>query len=119
MRQTPTLTIASLLSIVLATLHITDDALHARNGVAPMGVSIILVILLVMLYGTTELAGRRPGYILMLLGGAGAAAMPYLHGVGPGATRWGFFFVWTLFALGVTGSFTAILSARALWRSFR
>jgi H+/Cl- antiporter ClcA len=45
--------------------------------------------------------------------------MPYLHGVGPQATRWGFFFVWTLFALGVTGAFTAILALHALWHSFR
>ena len=29
------------------------------------------------------------------------------------------FFVWTLFALGVSGSFTAILAVRALWRSVR
>ncbi|MDD5541941.1 MAG: hypothetical protein PHX83_02085 [Acidobacteriia bacterium] len=75
--------------------------------------------MLTMLYGTVELAGRRVGFLIMLLGGVAAAAMPYLHTVGPRATRWGFFFVWTLFALGVAGSFTAILAFRALWRSFR
>ena len=72
-----------------------------------------------MLYGTVVLAGRRSGYVIMLLGGIAAADMPFLHGMGPRATKWGFFFVWTLFALGVSGSFTAILSARALWRSIR
>jgi len=119
MRRNVTLTIASLLTIVLSTLHVCDDALHARDGVDRMGISILLLIMLVMLYGTVELAGRRLGYVIILIGGAAAAGMPYLHGMGPNATRWGFFFVWTLFALGVTGAFTVILSARALWRSFR
>jgi predicted membrane channel-forming protein YqfA (hemolysin III family) len=77
------------------------------------------LIMLVLLYGTVELAGRRLGYIIMLLGGIAAAYMPFLHGLGPRATRWGFFFVWTLLALGVIGSFAAILSMRALWRSIR
>jgi hypothetical protein len=119
MKQNVTLTISSLLSIVLSTLHVTDDVLHARDGMALGGVSTLLLIMLVMLYGTVELAGRRSGYIIMLLGGVTAAAMPFFHGMGPGATKWGFFFVWTLFALGVSGSFAAILSARALWRTFR
>ena len=118
MKHHLTLTIASLTAIVLSTLHVTDDALHTANGVDLIGVTILLLIVLVMLYGTVELAGRRLGYVIMLLGGIGAAYMPYLHGMGPRATRWGFFFVWTLFALGVSGAFTAILAARALWRSF-
>ena len=119
MKQNLTLTIVSLLSVVLTTLHVTDDVLHTRDGLDSSGVSIILLIILALLYGTVELAGRRLGYILMLLGGLAAAYMPFLHGMGPRATRWGFFFIWTLFALGVTGSFGAVLSARALWRSFR
>jgi hypothetical protein len=118
-KQNLTLTIVSLLSVVLTTLHVTDDVLHTRDGLDSSGVSIILLIILALLYGTVELAGRRLGYILMLLGGLAAAYMPFLHGMGPRATRWGFFFIWTLFALGVTGSFGAVLSARALWRSFR
>ena len=119
MKPNVTLTISSLLSIVLTTFHLTDDVLHANDGMAPDGVFKLLLIMLVMLYGTVELAGRRSGYIIMLLGGIAAAAMPFVHGMGPGATKWGFFFVWTLFGLGVSGSFTAILSAQALWRSFR
>jgi hypothetical protein len=31
----------------------------------------------------------------------------------------GFFFVWTLVALGLSGTYSAILSAHRLWRSFR
>lgn len=119
MRRHLTLTISSFLSIVFSTLHVTDDALHATRGVDRTGMSILLLMMLVMLYGTMELAGRRVGYGIMLVGGAAAALMPYLHGMGPSATRWGFFFVWTLFALGVSGAFTAILATREMWRSFR
>ena len=88
-----------------------------RDANPPKGVSILLLIMLTMLYGTVELGGRRAGFVIMLLGGAAAASMPFLHGMGPQATRWGFFFVWTLLALGVSGAFTAILAVRALWRS--
>src|SRR5258706_14494674 len=119
MKQHPTLTIFSLLTIVLTTLHLTHDALHQSDGMSASDVSILLVIMLVMLYSTIELAGRRSGFIIMFLGGLAGAAMIYLHGAVPRATRWGYFFVWTLFALGVTGSFTAILALKALWRSFR
>lgn len=119
MKQNIALTISSLLLIVLTTLHLTEDVLHAKNGMDPSGVVILLSIMLVMLYGTVELAGRRLGYIIMLLGGIAAASMPFVHGMGPGATRWGFLFVWTLFALGVSGSFAAILSGRAVWQSIR
>ena len=36
---------------------------------------------------------------------------------GPRATRWAFFFVWTMLAMGVSGSFAAILALPALWRT--
>jgi hypothetical protein len=119
MKRNIALTISSLLLVVLSTLHITDDTLHAKDGIDASGTAIVLVIMLVTLYGTVELAGRRLGYLIMLLGGLGALYMPFLHGLGPRATRWGFFFVWTLIALGVTGAFSAVLSAHGLWRAFR
>ena len=119
MKQNLTLTIASLFTLVLTTFHFTHDILHDSDGLTNGETSILLAIALVMLYATVELAGRRLGYVILLLGGAAAAYMPYLHSMGPRATRWGFFFVWTMFVMGVSGTFTAILSARALWRSFR
>lgn len=119
MRRNITLTLASLLTLVLFSLHLTDDVLHDKAGLDVSGTIICLLIMLVLLYGTVELAGRRLGYVIMLLGGAAAAYMPFLHTLGPRATRWGFFFVWTLLALGVSGSFTAILAMRGLWRSIR
>lgn len=119
MKQNLALTISSLLMLVLFTLHVTDDTLHAKAGMDATGTSICLLIMLALLYGIVELAGRRAGYVITFLGGLASLWMPFLHGVGPGSTKWGFFFVWTLFALGITGAFSAILSARALWRSFR
>ena len=45
--------------------------------------------------------------------------MPALHmmgaGVGVKRSAGAFLFVWTLYALGVTGTLGIILSARALW----
>ena len=119
MRQNITLTISSLLTLVLFSLHLTDDILHDKAGLDLTGTVICLAIMLVLLYGTVVLAGRRLGYTIMFLGGLASAYMPFLHRLGPNATRWGFFFVWTLLAMGVSGSFAAVLSLRALWRSIR
>ena len=119
MKQNLTLTVASLLSLVLFTFHLTDDVLHAKEGMDTTGTVICLLIMLVLLYGTLELAGRRVGFVIILLGGLASAYMPFLHTMGPRATRWGFFFIWTMLAMGAIGSFAAILAARALWRSFR
>ena len=74
-----------------------------------------------LLTGTLLLAGRPAGYVIMFLGGIFGAAMPVLHMTGsryPAIVQsgGGFFFVWTLFAVGTVGAFAAILAARALWR---
>ena len=119
MRQNITLTITSLLTLVLFSLHLTQDVLHDKAGLDLQGTIICLAIMLVLLYGTIELAGRRLGYVIMMLGGLASAGMPFLHGLGPSATRWGFLFVWTMLAMGATGLFVAILSLRGLWRSAR
>ena len=118
MRQHLTLTISSLFTLVLFTLHLTQDVLHDRAGLDTQGTIICLAIMLVLLYGTVELAGRRLGFAIMLLGGLASAYMQFLHGLGPSSTRWGFLFIWTMLAMGASGVFVAILSGRALWRSF-
>jgi hypothetical protein len=119
MKHNAWLTGTSLLSILLMTVHITDDIVR---GISPAGADNIfaVVIFVVWLIGTLMLAERRSGYVIMLLGGLFAAAMPVLHmtGAGYGAiakSSGGFFFVWTILAVGVTGTFAMILSARALW----
>jgi hypothetical protein len=60
------------------------------------------------------------GYVTMLLVGLFAATMPVIHMRGAhygeiAKSAAGFFFVWTLWALGGLGGFTVILSARRLW----
>ena len=113
------LTIASLLSILLLMFHLTDDIVH---GMEPGTLSNIIAvpIFVVLLYGTLVLRERRAGYVIMLIGGLFAAGMPVIHMMGKGVgeiakSGGGFFFVWTLFALGASGVFSIILAARLLW----
>ena len=58
MRQTITLTISSLLTLVLFSVHLTDDVLHDKAGLDTQGTIICLAIMLVLLYSTVQLAGR-------------------------------------------------------------
>jgi len=119
MRKNLTLTITAMLTLILTSLHFADDVIHDTKGVDTMGTIILLSIMLVYLYAIVELAGRRAGHVLMILGGLAAAYMPFLHTMGPRATRWGFEFIWVMFAMAVTGLFSAILAGRELWRSVR
>ncbi len=122
MKEITLLVVASLLSILLLTLHITDDIVRGISPAEPSNIA--LVVLVVLLYGTLVLAEQRLGYVIMLLIGLFAAAMPVIHmrGVHYGEiakSAGGFFFVWTLWALGGVGGLTFVLSARGLWRSLR
>jgi hypothetical protein len=119
MKHNVMLTIASLLSILFSTFHLTDDIIRGmeKGGASNL---VAVPILVVWLYGTLVLAERRSGYIIILLGALLASGMPVIHmrGAGVGAiakSSGGFFFVWTLLALGVTGLFSVILSVRGLW----
>ena len=119
MKRTVMLTITSLLSILFMTFHLTDDIVR---GFEPGGVRNVtgVLMLVVWLYGTLMLAERRSGYIIMLLVGLFAAAMPVIHMRGAhyveiARSAGGFFFVWTLWALGGLGGLTFVLSARGLW----
>ncbi len=119
------LTITSLLSILLLTLHLTSDTLHARAGTREAGGSTLVAVpvLVLFLYGTLVLAERRSGYIIMLIGSLAALGMPVIHTWGAAGFFHGtiargsepYLFVWTLHALGVTGMFSLIVSARCLW----
>jgi len=103
------LVVTSLLSILLLTLHITDDIV--RGILKAESSNTALLVLTVFLSGTLVLAERRSGHVIMLLVGLFAALMPVLH---MGGTHYpeiaksagGFFFVWTLWALGGLGGFT-------------
>ena len=116
MKQNVMLIIASLLSILFMTFHVTDDIVRGMEPGTFFDL-IAVPILVVWLYGTLVLAERRSGYVIILLG----LVVPVIHmkGAGVGGTlaksSGAFFFIWTLIALGVTALFSVILSARGLW----
>ena len=117
------LTISSLISILLFSFHVADDIIR---GIEPgtLTNSPAILIFVVWMYGTLVLAERRSGLIIVLLTSILSLAVPILHlrgrGVGIGSSipnsRGGFFFVWTLFALGTTALFSGILCVHGLWR---
>lgn len=125
MKRNRMLTIASLLSILFMTVHLTGDTIRARAGTPEAGGSTLVAvpILVIWLYGTLMLAERRSGHIIMLVGSLLAMSMPVFHVMGPGGVFTGqiarsgpaFLFVWTLHAIGVTGMFSFILSVSGLW----
>jgi hypothetical protein len=119
MKENVLLTIASLLTILLGTFHLADDV---ARGMSPGGLLNLvgIVICVILLYATLMLAGRRSGYVIILLASLLFMAIPVIHmrgrGIGFGTIRsGGFFFVWTLLALGETALFSVILSVRGLW----
>ena len=130
MKQTAMLTTASLLTILLMTLHMTGDILFKMSPAGPVNL-IVVFVFVVQLYGTLVLAGRRAGYIVILLGSALGLLISVIHMNGTrgliggdiGNSGQAFLFVWTLLALGVTATFSTILSASALlslpWRRSR
>ena len=118
MNNNGVLKITSLLSLLLLTLHVTDDIVRGISKAEPSNIA--LLVLVVFLYGTLMLAERRSGHVIMLLVGLFAAGMPVIHMRGAhygeiAKSPGGFFFVWTLWALGGLGGVTFILAARGLW----
>jgi hypothetical protein len=130
LKQTAMLTTASLLTIVFMTLHLTGDILFKMS---PAGfINLLAVFIFVgQLYGTLVLAGRRAGYIIIFFASALELLVPVIHMKGTrgvlggdiGTSGQAFLFVWTLLALGITATFSIILSASAMlslpWRRSR
>ena len=117
-----TLTITSLLSILLLMFHISADIVRGFEPGGFRNVSGILI-MTVWLYGTLALAGRRSGYIIILLGSLLGSVIPLAHMRGAGmvggriaGSSGMFFWVWTLLAIGVTSLFSFILAVQGLWR---
>jgi hypothetical protein len=119
-KQNLLLTITSLLSILFMTFHLTDDIVRGfeKGGVSNLTAVPIFV---VWLYGALVLAGRRSGYVIILLGSLLGLLVPVLHMTGKGVggeiakSSGAFFFIWTIIALGVTALISVILSVRGLW----
>ena len=112
------LRVASLVSVPLLALHISQDIVF---GLDPAGLNHLVgvAILLVVVCGAVLLHERMPGQVIMLLGGVMAAGMLPLHmrhGMRPEfLERSGaLLFVWTLYVLGVLGALTVILAVLAM-----
>jgi hypothetical protein len=122
MKRNIVLTTMSLLSILLLSLHLTDDIVYGTDRSAAANVTVVAV-LVIWLYGTLVLAERRSGYAIMLLGSVSGMVVFTVHMSRAGGLPAGslaessgaFFFVWTLLALVVASAFSAILSAQGLW----
>lgn len=125
MKDQLALKIASLLAIVLFSVHWTDDVVRGidRGGVSGFWG---LLILAVWLYATVVHLERRSGLVIILIVSLFASAVPLLHMRGNGlaggriaGTSGVFFWVWTLIALGVAAMSSVLLSAHGLWRLWR
>ena len=123
MKNDVMLTVASLLLILFVTFHLSDEIARGmeRGG---LNMVIPMLVMAVWLYGTLVLAGRRSGYIIMLLGSIVGTGIPMFHMAGKGLaggtitpnSSGAFFWVWQNFTLCVIGLFSIILSVRGLWR---
>ena len=122
MKHQVTLTITSLLSILLFSLHWADEV---ARGIEPGTVAAFggLLILAVWLCAALVLAERRSGLVILLLGSILASGVPVLHMQGAGLvggriapnSSGALFWVWTNIALGASGMLSFVLSARGLW----
>ena len=120
MKPNVLLVVTSLLSILLMSIHIAEDIVlgFAGGGLTNL---IAIGILVVYLCGALLWSNRRWGLVILLLGSLLALLMPVLHmrgtGVGVKRSAGAFFFIWTLYALGITGTFGVVLSAQGLWNT--
>jgi hypothetical protein len=123
MKQSVLLTIASVLTLLFLTLHLADDIVRGFEKGGPSNLIAVPIVVL-WLYGTLVLAGRRSGYVIVLLASLLGAYVPVVHfkaaggvvGRGIATSSGALFWVWTLIAIGVCAVFSLILSAHGLWK---
>jgi hypothetical protein len=121
MKDSVTLTITSLLTILFLTFHLSDEI---TRGMEPGRLNMVIPILVLAgwAYGAIALSGRRSGYIIMLLGAIVGTGIPIVHMAGAGLvssrianSHGAFFWVWQNFTLGVISACSFILAVRGLW----
>ena len=120
MKHSVMLTISSLLSILLVMFHLSEEI---ARGMERGGFNMLIgvLIMLVWLYGTLVLAGRRSGYIIMLLGAIFGTGVPILHMSGVGLiggqvaadSGGAFFWAWGNMAMCTISAFSFIVAVRA------
>jgi hypothetical protein len=123
MKNSVILTISSLLSILLVTFHLSDEI---ARGMEPGRLNMLVGVLIMAgwLYGTLTLAGRRSGYIIMLIVAIFGTGIPILHMSGPVGLIGGrvvadssgaFFWAWQNMTMCTISVFSIILAVRCLW----
>ncbi len=119
MKPATMLTLTSLLSIVLLSIHIAEDIVlgFAGGGLENLfGIGVLAI----YLCGALLLSGRRSGLVIVLLGSIITLAVAIMHMIGAGLgvrrTQGAYFFVWTIYGLGISGTFGLVLSIMALVR---
>lgn len=122
MTRSTILTITSLLSSLLASIHFSQDIVL---GIEPGGTTNFngILIVAVNVCAAVMLTNRRWAHAIVLLYAIAGTAIPHLHMQGVGlvggrAARADgqLFWVWTLLALGITSAVSAVLAAQGLWR---
>ena len=107
-----------MLLLLLLTLHVVDVVVHGFDSAGLLNM-IGIVVLGLLLYGTLVLHERVSGHIVMLFIALFSALMPVIHlrsaRINETAqASGGFFFIWTLWALGGIGIFGIILGVQGL-----
>jgi len=126
MKRNLVLQVTSLLSIILASLHLVDDIVYGSEKDAASNV-LMVVILAIWLYGTLMLPERLAGHIIMLVGSLLGLTIFLVHLANPGGLAGieigklsgAFFFVWTLLALAVVSLVSLAVSAHGVWNGLR
>ena len=107
MKHEDLLTIISVVSTVLLSVHVADDIAHGLDSAGLINF-VPIAVLAVFLYAMLMLRERLLGRIVILLVAIFAAGMPLIHLRSArineiAQANGGLFFIWTLWALGVTG----------------
>lgn len=118
MNRIALLSTLTLVSVVLLSLHISQDIVLGLDK-AGLNHLIGVAILSVITCGATLLRDRLIGRVIMLLGGFFALGMLPLHmrnGLRPEFLQadGALLFVWTLYLLGVVGAFSILLAVLEL-----
>ena len=122
MKDSVQLTIATLLSVLFFVCHLAGDIVRGIEKGTLYNLP-ALPIAVLWLCGALVLAEKRSGYVITLLLSILGVGITAIHlsgkGVGVGSaiarSDGAFFFVFTLFALGVTSLYSIVLAARGLW----
>jgi hypothetical protein len=121
--RTLVLSITSLVSVLLFTVHLAQDIVRGYEPVTMANLAAVPMFAL-WAYGALVLAGRRSGYVILLLGSLlSMCALSHMMGRGLGGTvaksPGAFLFIWTILLQGVSGLFCFALSLQGLWSQRR